>query len=93
MVVISRKTNLNENNELVMPDDIRQELGLGAGDSVVWTLGNDGVVRIHREVYSFDELMGSLPPLDRPVDDDFGNIIRKSQDEWVAEKMKRYGLK
>lgn len=88
MVTAYHKTGLNQDNQLAMPDDIRQRLKLKAGDSVVWLIGDDGSVRIRRH-YTVEELAGSLPPLNRHVDDDFGNIIREAMDEHADQVVAR----
>jgi len=83
MVTAFHKTELNQDNELAMPDDIREKLKLKAGDSVVWSIEDDGAVRIRRH-YTVEELAGSIPALDRHVDDDFDNIIREAMEENAA---------
>lgn len=93
MATISHRIELDQDGQLAIPDDITQELGLKPGDQVDVSLDEEGIVHMRRAGFTFEELIGSLPPLNRHVDDDFGNVIRESQDEWVEMKMKRYGLK
>lgn len=88
MVTTFHSTELNQDNALAIPDDIRERLGLKPGDSVLWSIDDGGAVRIRR-MLTFEELKGSIPPLDRPVDDDFGNIIREAMDDHADQVVAR----
>lgn len=86
MVTIFQRTKLNEDNELAVPDDVRQRLGLNAGDSVMWSIDDDGAVRIRRH-YTADELCGIFPLLPGvETDGDFDDLIHEAFEEGYARK-------
>jgi AbrB family looped-hinge helix DNA binding protein len=93
MVTILHRTTIGQDGQLAIPDDIRRELGLKPGDSVELSLDNERILKVRPALLTFEDLEGSLPVLDRHVDDDFGNLIRKATEEAIERRLRRAGFR
>lgn len=81
MVAITRLTS---SGQLTMPAEVRRELGLGPGDSVLWTKDADGRTIIRSMRFSLDDVDGFLPVIDHPsAETDFGDMIDEAQEDLV----------
>lgn len=91
MIAVTRITG---SGQVTIPARMRKKHDLKAGDRVMWIEDEQGRLIVQPAAYTVADLDGIFPLLPGvEADDDFGNIIRESQEEWVEEKMKRYGLK
>ncbi|MEJ7900279.1 MAG: AbrB/MazE/SpoVT family DNA-binding domain-containing protein [Thermomicrobiales bacterium] len=80
MATTFHKTEIEQENELAMPDDIRHKLGLKVGDSVMWSIDDDGTVRVRR-LLTLDELAGRFKPLPGSEGKDFDEILAEALEE------------
>ena len=73
---------------VTIPNEVRQELGIGAPDRVTFIV-EDGTVRLQRAPVSVADLFGSIPALPGRETDDFEDIIEEAMeaeaDRIVAE--------
>lgn len=89
MVAITRLTS---SGQLTMPAAIRRELGLSAGDSVLWTKDAAGNTIIRPMRYTVEELDGILPEIDHPsAETDFEDMIAEAQEGLVEKALKEIG--
>lgn len=81
MVAITRLTS---SGQLTMPVEVRRELGLVPGDSVLWTKDAAGQTIVRSMRFSLDDLDGFLPVVHHPsVETDFGGMIDEAQEDLV----------
>lgn len=66
--------------QITIPAELRRKHNIERGSRVLVSENEAGQLVIRRTL-TFEELAGSIPALDRHVDDDFGNIIREAMDE------------
>jgi AbrB family looped-hinge helix DNA binding protein len=92
-VLMGAIVKVTGSGQITIPAAMRRHLNIETGDRVMIQENASGGLEVKPLSITLEDLVGWLPPLDREVDDDFGNVIRESQEEWAAEKMKRYGLK
>lgn len=89
MVAITR---LTRSGQLTMPAEIRRELGLKPGDSVLWTKDARGNLMVRPMRLSLDDVDGFLPVIDHPsVETDFGGMIDGAQEDLVDATLREIG--
>lgn len=77
-------TRLTRSGQLTMPAAVRRELGLSAGDPVLWTKDAAGHTIVRSMRLSLDDLDGFLPVIDHPsAETDFGDMIDEAQEDLV----------
>jgi len=75
-----------------MPADVRRELGLKPGDSVLWTRDAQGNLVVRPMRLSLDDLDGFLPVIDHPsAETDFGDMIDEAQEDLVDANLREIG--
>lgn len=90
MVTTAHRLTLGPEGQLTIPEDVQLEAGVKPGDSVVLFVDETHTIRVRRGLMTVQEMAGIFPtPPGLQVDDDFGNIIREANDEWVAKRMAR----
>ncbi len=88
MVVITR---LTRSGQLTMPAEVRRELGLGPGDSVIWTKDAAGNTIIRAMRYTVEELDRILPAIDHPsAETDFEDMIAEAFEDSVEDKIREF---
>ena len=91
MVAITRLTS---SGQLTMPVEIRREMGLKPGDSVLWTKDARGNTIVRRMRYTVEELDGILPAIDHPsVETDFEDMIAEAFEDGVEDKIREFDPK
>jgi len=80
MVAIVKVTG---SGQITIPAAMRRKHNIEQGDRILVAENENGQLTICR-TRSVEELKGSVPALDRHVDDDFGNTIREAMDEEAA---------
>lgn len=90
MVAIVRVTG---SGQITIPAEMRRKHHIETGDRVMISENAAGSLEVKPLPYTIEDLDGWLPPLDRDVDADFGNVIRESQEDWAERKLRRSGLK
>lgn len=48
-------------NQITLPKEVRDRLGVGAGDRIRYEIGDDGIVTVRKEASSFADLRGIIP--------------------------------
>lgn len=83
-------SRINENGRIVIPADIRKEMGLNQGDAVVMTLEN-GVLKIESHqarVRQVQESLSKLIPPTRPLSAELTEArqreVRREMEEWLG---------
>lgn len=80
MIAIVKVTG---SGQITIPAAMLRKHTIEQGDRAFVSEIESGQITIRR-TSSFEELKGSIPALDRHVDDDFGNIIREAMDVETA---------
>lgn len=90
MVAITRLTS---SGQLTMPVEVRRELGLAPGDSVLWTKDAAGNTIVRPMRYTIEELDGIVPAIDHPsAETDFEDMIAEAQEELVDAHLREIGI-
>lgn len=88
MVAITR---LTRSGQLTMPAEIRRDLGLAPGDSVLWTKDARGNTVVRPLRYTVEELDGILPAIDHPsAETDFEDMIAEAFEDGVEAKIREF---
>ena len=53
-------TTLSSKNQVTIPKDVRERLGIGASDKVSFVLNDEGTVELRRPRYTLDSILGSI---------------------------------
>lgn len=90
MVQKTAIARINENGRIVIPADIRKEMGLNQGDAVVMTLEN-GILKIESHqvrVRQVQESLSKLIPPSRQLSDELAQSrereVRQEMEEWLG---------
>lgn len=87
-------TRLTSSGQLTMPAEIRRELGLKPGDSVLWTKDARGNTVVRPLRYTVEELDGILPAIDHPsAETDFEDMIAEAFEASVEDKIREFDPK
>ena len=83
-------SRINENGRIVIPSEIRREMGLNQGDAVVMTLEN-GVLKIESHqarVRQVQESLSKLIPATRALSAELTEArqreVRQEKEEWLG---------
>jgi AbrB family looped-hinge helix DNA binding protein len=88
MVAITR---LTKSGQVTMPAEVRRELGLQPGDSVLWTKDARGNTVVRPMRYTVEELDGILPAIDHPsAETDFEDMIAEAFEDSVEDKIREF---
>lgn len=91
MVAITRLTS---SGQLTMPAAVRRELGVSAGDSVLWTKDAAGNTVVRPMRYTLEQLDGILPAIDHPsAETDFEDMIAEAFEDSVDAKIREFDPK
>ena len=78
---------MTSKGQVTIPIEIREQLGLGARDKVIFRLGKGNRVEIEPMPMSLEEAYGSVAPLSRP--ENFVELQRianeEREDRWLSE--------
>jgi AbrB family looped-hinge helix DNA binding protein len=86
----SARSQISSKGQLVIPQELREELGLERGDEVMLTLLPGGSLKLTPLKRSIDRIFGALHvPDDPPVDVDEAVMEAMREDE---ERLRRKGL-
>jgi AbrB family looped-hinge helix DNA binding protein len=87
---ITGKSRLNDNGRIVIPAEIRKEMALNPGDTVVMTL-EDGILKIESQrsrVRQVQQSLGKLIPAGRRLSDELiesrHEEARQEVEEWLG---------
>lgn len=90
MIIKSAISRINENGRIVIPADIRKEMGLNPGDAVVMVL-ESGVLKIESHqarVRQVQESLSKLIPAGRRLSAELGETrqkeVRQEMEEWLG---------
>jgi len=75
-----------------MPAEVRRELGLSAGDSVLWTKDAAGNTVVRPLRYTVEELDGIVPALAGRETGDFDDLIAEAFEDSVEDKLREIGV-
>jgi AbrB family looped-hinge helix DNA binding protein len=67
-IIMASVTSLTRKGQLTIPKDVRDALGLKPFDKIEVTIV-DGEARLRKARLSLDDIAGSVPPLDIPIED------------------------
>lgn len=85
-------TRLTSSGQLTMPAEIRRELGLKPGDSVLWTKDARGNTVVRPLRYTVEELDGIVPALVGRETVDFDELIAEAFEDSVEDKLREIGV-
>jgi AbrB family looped-hinge helix DNA binding protein len=54
---------ISSKNQITLPSDVRQRLGVGAADRIAFVLGEHGKVELRPVRFDLESILGSLDPL------------------------------
>lgn len=78
---------ITSKGQVTIPVEIREQLGLGARDKVIFRLGKDNRVELEPLPMSLEEAYGSVAPLGRP--ENFEELQRiameEREDRWIRK--------
>ena len=78
---------ITSKGQVTIPVEIRQQLGLGARDKVIFRLGKGNRVELEPLPMSLEEAYGSVAPLHRP--ENFAELQRiangEREDRWLSK--------
>jgi AbrB family looped-hinge helix DNA binding protein len=77
-------TTLTSKGQVTIPKEIRDELGLKPNDKIRFSL-NNGRVTLQKAYLSLEELAGSIPAIDVPMEE-WDEIIQDEIAERYAKK-------
>jgi AbrB family looped-hinge helix DNA binding protein len=78
LYVTEKRTRINGNGRIVIPAEMRAKMNLKPGDSVLMTLGDDGVLRLESHMARIRKIQEDLRPYGKP-----GVLM---SDELIAER-------
>lgn len=70
---------LTERGQVTVPAEVRRHLDVGPKDRLVFTIEDDGGVRVQRAEFTLKTAFGSVEPTKRP--EDLERVIRDAKDE------------
>lgn len=73
-----------------MPAEIRRDLGLAPGDSVLWTRDARGNTVVRRLRYTVEELDGIVPALPGRETGDFDDLIAEAFEDGIEDKIREF---
>jgi AbrB family looped-hinge helix DNA binding protein len=74
-------------NQVTIPKPVRQVLGIGPGDRLMFEVTEDKKVYVRAvPLLSVRELKGIVPKIDRPMSDDFDAEIEEAMQELVERE-------
>jgi len=77
-------TTLTSKGQVTIPKEIREQMGLKPFDKLRFYI-EDGEIKVRKAYLSLEELAGSVPPLETPLDD--AEVTRMAVEDWVERYM------
>lgn len=84
---MTRVTTITSKGQVTIPKEIRDELGLKPRDKIRFSLEN-GYVVLRKAYPSLEEIVGSLPPLEMPIEEAIERAKEERAQRLIA-KMRR----
>lgn len=81
------QTKLSSKSQVTLPSDVRDVLGVGPGDQILWMVDDSGNVSISAAPrLSVRGLRGIVPAIDRAMSDDFDAEIEEAMADLPVEE-------
>lgn len=78
---------LSSKNQITVPAEVRQLLGIGPGDRIAFEICDGEVSVSAAPQLTVDDLRGVVPALGRPVSDDFDAEIDDAMQDLVKQEL------
>jgi len=80
------QARLSSKSQVTLPADVRDVLGVGPGDQILWKVDDDGNVSISAAPrLTVRNLRGIVPAIERAMSDDFDSEIEEAMADLSVE--------